>query len=155
MSVALWRKIEGACLVIELPLARWQLRIYLANPALPMRLLPGDFMPPEGIDINHRECRILFVGDLDFHSVAAIMDQVMRIKETLPILSPPRPVKSAHDKNPVNRIMGIGSWREWPRHIRMDHGQEKVRILSIPTLGFKINHLLNFFFNQGTHIFLS
>jgi len=63
MSVALWRKIEGACLVIELPLARWQLRIYLANPALPMRLLPGDFMPPEGIDINHRECRILFVGD--------------------------------------------------------------------------------------------
>jgi hypothetical protein len=147
-------EIEGTGLVIKLPFARGQLCVYLADPPLPVKILLGDFMPPEGIDIDHGKCCIFLFGDFDLYGIAAIVYQIMSVKEALPVFTPPLLVKSPHDKDPVDRIMGIGCWREWPSHIRVDHGQEEVGILCVPTLRFEINHLLNLFHNRGTHEFL-
>jgi hypothetical protein len=61
-------------LEIEFPFARRQLCVYLANSALPGEIFLGGFMPPEGIDINHGERRILFVGNLDLYRVTLISD---------------------------------------------------------------------------------
>src|SRR5262249_3272880 len=121
---------------------------------LPVKIFLGDYMPPEGIDIDHSKCGIFLFGDFDLYSIAAIVYQIMRVKEALPVFTPPLPIESPHDKDPVDRIMGIGCWREWPRHIRVDHGQEEVGILGVPTPRFEINHLLNLFHNRGTHEFL-
>ena len=67
-------KIEGSCLEIEFPFSRRQLCVYLADSALPVEIFLRGFMPPKGIDINHGERRILFVGNLDFYSLALISD---------------------------------------------------------------------------------
>src|SRR5262245_10809260 len=67
-------KIEGSCLEIEFPFSRRQLCVYLADSALPVEIFLGGFMPPKGIDINHGERRILFVGNLDLYSVPLISD---------------------------------------------------------------------------------
>ena len=39
-----------------------------------MRLFLGDSMSPEGININHGECRIFFMGDFNLHNITTIMD---------------------------------------------------------------------------------
>jgi len=67
-------KIEGSCLEIEFPFSRRQLCVYLADSALPVEIFLGGFVPPKGIDINHGERRILFVGNLDLYSVTLISD---------------------------------------------------------------------------------
>jgi hypothetical protein len=46
-------------------------------------------VPPKGININHGEPCIFFMGRFDLHRVATIMDQIMRIEEVLPVLAPP------------------------------------------------------------------
>src|SRR5215813_11304798 len=56
-------KIEGTRLVIKLPLARGELCVELADPALPEKILLGHFMPPEGIDINHGKCCVFLLGN--------------------------------------------------------------------------------------------
>jgi hypothetical protein len=144
-------KIEGASLVIELPFACGQLCVYLADPTLPVKILLGDFMSPEGIDIHYSKCSVFLLGDFYFHGTAVIVDQIMSVKETLPVFTPPFPIKAPHDKDPLDGIMGIGCWREWPSHIRVDDGQEEVGIFCVPTFRFEINHLLNFFRNRRTH----
>gem|GEM_PF-4956529 len=145
----LWgREIKSTCLEVKFPLARWQFCVNLTDSALPMRILPGDLMPPKGINIDYGKCRIFFPGDFDLQGIAAIVDQVVRIKKVLPAPAPSLPVKSSHHKDPVDGIMACGCRRPRPGHVRMDHGQEEVRIFRIPTFCFKIHHLLNFFCNR-------
>ena len=78
-------ELEGTGLVIKLPCARGQLCVYLADPPLPVTIFLGDYMPPEGIDINHGKCCVFLLGNFDLHGVAAIVDQIMRVSSTLSI----------------------------------------------------------------------
>jgi len=147
------RKTERPGLVIELPFARGQLRVDLADPALPVGLLPGDPVPPEGVDIHDGERRILLPGYLDLHRVPPVVDQVVRIEETLPVLPPPLAVEPAHHEDPVDGIVGIRGGRKGPGHVRMDDGQKEVRILRVPPPGFQVHQGLDLFGDCGAQGF--
>jgi hypothetical protein len=79
-------------------------------------------MPPMGIDIHHCKGGVAFFGDFNLHRVAIIMDQVVVIKNILPILSSTRPVKASQFEYPINRIMRIRRGRPRPGHIGMNDG---------------------------------
>ena len=63
-----------------------------------------------------------------------------------------RSLSNVQDKNPVNRIVGVGGRRPWPDHVRVDHGKKEIGILGIPAGGFKIDHFLNQFGGFTDHI---
>src|SRR5262249_32320140 len=71
--------------------------------------------------------------------------------EALPTIAPAFPVEPAHDEDPVDGIVGIGRWRKWPRHVRMNHGQKELGVFRVPPFRFQIDHLLNLGRDRRAH----
>jgi len=77
----------------ELPFAILYLRVYFTNSAFPNKVISCFLVPPMGIDINHSERGVAFLGHFDFYGVPLIPNQVMAVKYVLPILSPTSPIE--------------------------------------------------------------
>jgi hypothetical protein len=137
------REVECSRLEIELPLTIRQLRVHLADAALPVKVFSDRLVPPESIDVDHGERPVPLLGDLDPDRVALIPDQIVSVEDVLPALTPAIPVESSQDEDSVDRIMGISGRRPRPDHVRVDHGEEEVRILCVPAGGFEIHQFLD------------
>jgi len=145
------REVERSRLEIELPLTIRQLRVHFADAALPVEAFSGRLVPPEGIDVHHGERTVPLLGDLDPDRVALISDEIVSVEDVLPAFAPAIPVESSQDEDPVDRIMGISSRRPRPDHVRVDHGEEEIRILRVPASGFEIHQILDLSCNSGAH----
>jgi hypothetical protein len=56
---------------------------------------------PQGIDIDDRERPVAFILDLDANGVAAIVDQLVTVKELLPTGLAPLLVEPSERKDPT------------------------------------------------------
>jgi len=66
---------------------------YFTNSAFPDEVKSCFLVPPMCIDINNCECGIAFFRYFDFYCVPLISNQIVVIKDILPILAPTDPIE--------------------------------------------------------------
>jgi hypothetical protein len=65
------------------------------------------------VNINYCKRSITFFTDFNFNCSAIIVNQIIIIKEVLPVLAPTFTVKMPELENSIDRVMCIWMW--WPR----------------------------------------
>jgi hypothetical protein len=53
------------------------------------------FVAPECVNVDNGKCGILFLGDFNLHGVTLIMNEIMAVKNILPVLSPSFSIETA------------------------------------------------------------
>ena len=107
------RIMQCSCLKNNLPFSIWHLCINLANTSFPRKILSGNLMTPMRVNINYSKRSITFFTDFNFNCSAIIVNQIIIIKEVLPVLAPTFTVKMPELENSIDRVMCIWMW--WPR----------------------------------------
>lgn len=130
-------------MIDQLPLFA-DLRVSLAGPSLPVKILLCLLVPPERVHINHRERSVALGGHQDFQRPTMVVDQIARFEKLLPTLLPTPTVKTPLGEDPIDRIMGMRGRRPRPYHVGMKNRYERLCILRIPGLRLVVYHFLDF-----------
>jgi len=79
---------QCSCLENNFPFAIWHLCINFANTSFPRKILASYLMPPVGVNIDYSKGCVTFFTDFNFYRFTIVVNQVIAIKDILPVLAP-------------------------------------------------------------------
>jgi hypothetical protein len=79
---------QCSCLENDFPFTIWHLCKNFANTSFPRKILASHLLPPMCVNIDYSKCCVAFFTDFNFNRFAIIANQVIVVKDILPVLAP-------------------------------------------------------------------